>query len=142
MQIEMTQDLRDLLRLQRKVVARVTQRGAALAAGQMSEVWWQQIESGRQEAVLADTLATMFYAVSTTPAQLRSLGQDELAGLMERRQDLLAPEPQGQDDAENEVEQYLLLTPRLTDYERGVLVTVAMGLLRTDAGSDRVNIAR
>ena len=127
----LTRDLRDLIRIQRKEVAGLTQKGAALAAGDMSEVWWRQIESGQVDSALADTVARMAYAIDISPDQLRNIGQHQVADLVERRHLLLHPAtPQ----ATAEMEEHLLATPGLSEGQRILLIELARGLLR--AGQD------
>lgn len=121
--ITITNDLRDLLRITRREVAGLTQRGAGLAAGGLSEVWWRTIESGRTEHAPAETLARMSYAIGVTPDQLRAIGEDELADLVERRLALLEPETTA-----DSMDDHLMATPGLTEAQRAVLVTVAHGL--------------
>ena len=90
--ITLTRDLTDLIRLQRREVAGLTQKGAAMAAGGMSEVWWRQIERGQAKTAPADTIARMAYAIDITPEQLRNIGENEVADLVERRRELLEPD--------------------------------------------------
>ena len=137
--IPLSQDLTDLLRLQRREVAGLTQKGAALAAGVMSEIWWRQIESGHAKTAPAETLARMAYAIDVTPQQLRNIGQDRVAELVERRRTLLEPEP---DYApQSELEAYLMATPGLSLNNRLVLVSVASGLLLAENGEPSASIA-
>jgi|SRR5215469_829495 len=128
--IELTRDLRDLLRIQRKEVAALTQKGAALAAGDMSEVWWRQIESGQVDAALADTVARMAYAIDISPDQLRNIGQHHVADLVERRRALLQPETRTLSGAA--MEEHLMATPGLSEAQRILLIELARGLLRAE----------
>ncbi len=137
--ITLTRDLLDLVRIQRKEVAALTQKGAALAAGDMSEVWWRQIESGHARSAQADTLARMCYAINITPEQLRNVGQHRVAELVERRRALLQPVPESA--LRPDLEAHLMATPGLSDKDRAVLVSVAMGLLRVQQSEPSVNIA-
>jgi hypothetical protein len=139
--ITLTPDLTDLIRIQRTDVARVTQKGAALAAGFKSDVWWRQIENGYVKHAPADSLARMCYSIDVTPEQLRNIGQDEVADLVERRRELLEPEA-APTDIEGEIERHLMITPGLADGQRSVLVTVAFGLLRAEADTGAASIAR
>lgn len=74
----------------------------------------------------------MAYAIDITPEQLRNIGQHHLADLVERRRALLEPETsaEGRNDMESELETYILEAPGLTQGNRTVLVSVALGLLR------------
>jgi DNA-binding Xre family transcriptional regulator len=128
--ITLTDDLTDLIRYQRKEVSRLTQKGAALAAGEMSEVWWQQIESGRAESVPADTLARMCYAIDVSPDQLRAIGQDRIARLVDRRRRLLEPESSAK--SSSAMDDHLMRTPGLTQAQCIVLIELARGLLRAE----------
>jgi Helix-turn-helix domain len=137
--ITLTRDLLDLIRIQRKEVTGLTQKGAALAAGDMSEVWWRQIESGHVKSAQAETLARMCYAINISPEQLRNIGQGGIASLVKRRRALLQP---GLGRApQSDLETYLMATPGLSDKDRVVLVSVAMGLLRAQEHEPSVNIA-
>jgi DNA-binding Xre family transcriptional regulator len=119
--IKITQDLRDLIRLTRTDVAGLSQRQAALAAGDMSTVWWRTIETGRADTVPADTVARMCYAIDVSPGQLRSIGEDVVAGLVERRHALLQPEILLQ--SSDAAEQHLWRTPEVTPDDRVALIT-------------------
>ncbi len=119
--IQLTDDLRELIRLGRTQVSGVTQRGAAVAAG-ISESAWRNIETAHQGIALAETLANMLYAVGISPEQLRAIDEPEIADLVERRLTLLEPE-QAPD-----MEEYLRGTPGLTEEQRAVLISVANGL--------------
>jgi hypothetical protein len=123
--VEMTDDLCSLIRLSRTDVAGVSQKGAGLAAGDMSETRWRQIETGQEDRAPADTVARMCYAVGVTPEQLRAIGQTRLAVLVQQRMTLLEPQRVTGDD----LEEYLLATPLLTDGQRRVLLAVARALL-------------
>lgn len=116
----LTPDLRDLLRITRTQVAGLSQRQAALAAGGMSEVWWRTIETGRAGTAPADTVARMAYALDITPEQLRNIGQDHIADLVERRRALLTPEIR--EPPNDEAEQHLWETPGVSDDIRAALV--------------------
>lgn len=135
--IELTDEVRRLIKLGRTDLAGLSQKGAALAAGDMSDSWWRQIETGVAEYAAADTLARMAYAVGITPDQMRATGQDEVADLIEQRLALLEPEPPGESD----MERHLMATPGLTDSQRRVLVSVASGLISSQA-SDGSGIAQ
>jgi transcriptional regulator with XRE-family HTH domain len=111
----MTADLRDLLRLTRTDVAGMSQRQAALAA-KLSAPWWRRIESGSEDYAPAETLARMCYALDISPAQLRAIGQDDVADLVERRRSLIGPE------AADPAEQHLWDTPETTEDQRASLV--------------------
>lgn len=107
----------------------MTQREAADAAGNMSEVWWRTIESGRADYATSDALARMAYAVGITPDQLRSIRQDDIADLVEERQKLLKPYPPAHArPATVSMETYLMDTPDLTDEQRAALVVMARAL--------------
>ena len=107
----MTADLRDLLRLTRTDVAGLSQRQAALAA-KLSVPWWRRLESGGEAYASAETLARMCYALDISPAQLRAIGQDEVADLVDRRRALIGPE------AGDTAEQHLWDTPDTTEEQR------------------------
>jgi DNA-binding Xre family transcriptional regulator len=125
----LTADLCDLIRITRTQVAGLSQRQAALAAGGMSEVWWRTIETGRAGTAPADTVARMCYALDISPEQLRAIGEDDVADLVERRRALLTPEirePPG-----DEAEHHLWETPSVTDDIRTALVAYLRTLRRT-----------
>lgn len=116
----LTPDLCDLLRLTR-TTAGLNQRQAGLAAGGMSEVWWRTIETGRAGTVPADTIARMAYAIDISPDQLRNIGEDHVASLVERRRALLEPEIAS--PADDDAEHHLWETPGLTPETRAALIT-------------------
>jgi hypothetical protein len=136
--VSLTKDLTDLIRIQRREVAALTQKGAALAAGDMSEIWWRQIESGHARSAPAQTLARMCYAISITPRQLRNIGQGQVADLVQRRHALLEPEPDVAGGSD--LEQHLMATPGLSDKGRAVLISVAYGLIRAEREEASANI--
>ena len=105
----------------------MTQRAAANSAGGLSEIWWRQIEAGRTPYATADTLARICYAVGVTPAQLRNIGEEHIAELVERRMSLLEPEI---DDVADAMDAYLSNTPGLTDDQRAAIVAVARAFRR------------
>jgi hypothetical protein len=132
--VTITPELRLLIRITRTDRAGMSQRAAASAAGGLSEVWWRQIEAGRTPYATADTLARICYAVGVTPAQLRNIGQDHLAELVEQRLDLLEPWTGAAEDtteAEDVTEAYLSNTPGLTDDQRAAIVAVAREFRRS-----------
>ena len=124
----LSDDLRDLIRLTRTDVARTTQRGAALLAN-ISDAWWRQIETGVKDYATADTLARMSYAIGVTPDQLRNIGQTRVAELVERRLELLEPEPEPEG---SDMDEYLMATPDLDDAQRRILVSLAHALLTSE----------
>lgn len=120
--VELTSDLCDLIRYQRKEIAGLSQRQAALAAGDMSEVWWRTIESCRvpRGVVPAETLARMCFAIDIDPAQLARIGQPVVGRLVERRRSLLAPPVSiAQDPAEAAIRRI----PDLDESEKTALVS-------------------
>lgn len=120
--VTITSELRQLIRITRTDRAGLSQRDAAARAGGLSEVWWRQIEGNRTRVATADTLARMCYAINVAPDQLRAIGQEHVAELVERRHSLLDP-PAGHESAE--LGAYLMAAPGLTDEERAALVVVA-----------------
>lgn len=126
--VNITPALRQLIRITRTDRAGMSQRAAASAAGGLSEVWWRQIEAGRTPYATADTLARICYAIAVTPAQLRNIGQEHVANLVEQRMSLLEPEADHVDDT---MEAYLFGTPGLTDDQRTAIVAVARAFRRT-----------
>lgn len=120
--VTITRQLRRLIRLTRKDRARLTQREASDRAG-LSEVWWRQIENGHTEYATADTLAAMCDVLDIAPDQLRRLGEDHLAELVEERHELL--EPEGAADA---MEAHIMTTPGLTESQRKTLAAMARAL--------------
>jgi transcriptional regulator with XRE-family HTH domain len=126
--VTISPELRQLIRITRTDRAGMSQRAAASAAGGLSEVWWRQIEAGRTPYATADTLARICYAVGVTPAQLRNIGQEHVAELVEQRLSLLEPET---DDVGETMEAYLTNTPGLTDEQCAAIVAVAREFRRT-----------
>lgn len=120
--VTMTSELRQLIRITRTDRAGISQRDAAARAGGLSEVWWRQIEGNRTRVATADTLARMCYAIDVTPAQLRAIGHEHVAELVEQRRNLLEPESRQE---HGELGAYLMAAPGLTDEERAALVVVA-----------------
>lgn len=84
-------------------------------------MWWRTIESGRVSTVPADTVARMAYALDITPDQLRNIGEDHVAELVERRRALLTPEIR--EPPTDTAEHHLWQTPDVTDSDRMALVT-------------------
>jgi len=125
--VTITPELRQLIRITRTDRAGMTQRAAANSAGGLSEIWWRQIEAGRTPYATADTLARICYAVGVTPAQLRNIGEEHIAELVERRMSLLEPEI---DDVADAMDAYLSNTPGLTDDQRAAIVAVARAFRR------------
>lgn len=117
--VALTRELRQLIRIARTDIAKLSQRAAAEQAG-LSEVWWRQIEKGQAEYATADVLARMSYAVGVTPAQLRRIGQHHVANLVQARVQLLEAHTQA-----DSVEAHLMLTPGLTNEQKVALVTLA-----------------
>ena len=121
--VTIRRELRQLIRITRTDRAGISQREAAEQAGNMSVVWWKQIEGGRTEIATAGTLAKMCYAIGVTPMQLRSIDEGHIAELVEARQRLLevdeTPEPG------LGLESHLMATPGLTDEQRVLLVGIA-----------------
>jgi hypothetical protein len=78
--------------------------------------------------VAADTLARMVYSLDGTPDQLRAIGEDHVAELVERRHDLLEPEIVA--PATDEAEDHLWKTPGVSDDVRAALVTYLRTLLQ------------
>jgi transcriptional regulator with XRE-family HTH domain len=115
MRVALTDDLRDLIRLTRTDVAGLSQRQAALAA-KLSLPWWRRIETGAEEYAPDETIAKMCYALDISPAQLRAIGQHQVADLVERRRELIGPE------AADEAERHLWDTPDTTEEQRASLV--------------------
>lgn len=114
--------LRDLIRITRTDVAKLSRREAAELIGG-SEIWWKQIENGSASSVTAGMLARMCYALKITPAQLRSIDQGHVADLVQSRRDLLEV-PRGKD-----MVSHLMATPGLTTAQRAALVAMAQALL-------------
>lgn len=130
---DLTQELADLIRIKRED-AGLTQRKAALLAGRMSESYWRQIESRHPRAVESVTsgkVAIMAYAMDVSPRQLRKIGQDHIANLVQQRREMEEPETGTSSDSESDLERYLMAAPGLSEDSRGVLVSVAMSLLRS-----------
>jgi transcriptional regulator with XRE-family HTH domain len=125
--VTITPELRQLIRITRTDRAGMSQRAAANAAGGLSEVWWRQIEAGRTPYATADTLARISYAIGVTPAQLRNIGEDHIAELVEQRMNLLEPENVDVDEA---MEAHLENTPGLTEDQRAALLSVGRAFRR------------
>jgi transcriptional regulator with XRE-family HTH domain len=115
--VAITRQLRQLIRITRTDRARLSQRAAGEAAG-LSEVWWRQIERGNIDYATADTLARMCFVLDITPEQLRRIEQEHVADLVAARHAVLGPEP-------DELEDYLMKTPGLSDQARQALVSMA-----------------
>lgn len=133
---DLTQDLADLIRYQRKEELGLSQKAAAAAAGGMSEVYWRQIETRHPRAVESVTsgmVARMAYSVDVSPERLRAIGQHHIADLVQRRRELR--EPENPPDAESALEGHIMAAPGLTEGNRTVLVSVALGLLRGQSDS-------
>lgn len=132
----LTPDLTDLIRLQRTDVAGLTQKGAAAAAN-VSVVWLRQIETGAAPTARAGTIAKICYALDISPDQLRSIGQDHIAVLVQRRRDLLGADEDISIEAD--LEAYLRAAPGLTRQSVTVLVSVALGLLKAQTDEPEEN---
>lgn len=115
--VVITRQLRQLIRITRTDRARMSQKAAGEAAG-LSEVWWRQIERGNIDYATADTLARMCFVLDIAPGQLRTIGQDHVADLVEARQAVLGPEP-------DDLEAYLMKAPGLSDQARQALAGMA-----------------
>jgi transcriptional regulator with XRE-family HTH domain len=74
--IDMTDDLRTLLRLAR-TRSGLTQAQAAGKSG-ISEVWWSQIETGIADKVVLDTLAGMLVTVNAPTRALHKLAREHV----------------------------------------------------------------
>jgi len=125
--VTIRRELRLLIRITRTDRAGISQREAAAQAGNMSLVWWKQIEGGRTEVATAGTLAKMCYAIGVTPTQLRSIGEDHIAELVEARQRLLEVDETPEPDLG--LESHLMATPGLTDEQRALLVGIARQMI-------------
>ena len=66
-----------------------------------------------------------------TPAQLRNIGQDHLAELVEQRMSLLEPESEGLEDLDDAMEAHLLNTPGLSDGQCAAIMAVAREFRRS-----------
>lgn len=120
-----TRDLRKLIRFTRESPPKLTQKEAAKLAGMKSEVFWRQIEGGHASYATADMLARMTYAIGVTPEQLRRIGNDHIAELVEDMARLMIPT---QPTPEEDMEKYLRATPGLSDEQREALVVMARAL--------------
>lgn len=102
------QRLRDLLRTGRRASGNLSQKSAAQRAG-ISPVYWQKIESGTQESVPEDTLASMFLATGITAGQLRDEGYGDLAAAVDELGSMTIAPPSPED--------HLAATPGATPEE-------------------------
>lgn len=121
--VAITPELRQLIRFARTSRhPKMSQRAAAEKAGSFSEIWWRQIEGGHAEYATADSLARMCYAVGVTADQLRRIGQDHIAEVLDARHHLLDAPPV------SSMEAHLMATPGLTSEQRAALVVMAKAL--------------
>ena len=107
--------LQRLLRAARRASGNLSQKEAAGLAD-ISEVYWQKIESGAQQSAPVHTLAAMCTAVKISSDRLRSEGYAEIADAVDALNQTAAPEPDAED--------HLAATPGATDEEISALQAV------------------
>lgn len=117
--VTVDEDLRGFLRAGRTAAGKLSQRSAARRAG-ISPVYWQKIESGRQQTAPAGTLAAMFHAVRFPVRLLTADGHKPVAAALRKLTETTSPEPSAED--------YLAATPGASAEEVSALQAVWQAL--------------